>query len=283
MYTETLWLIPALGAFFGWGVTVFLPKFMLRSLPPLDLIVYGCVFFFLAALPLRLFMPPLQVDGYGIFYAAMAGISGTGGQLLYYFALRRGPLNIVSMVTALYPVLAAIIAFAFLGEDLTVYRGIGVAVGMAAMIVLVWQRGGDRAEPRGSWILPAVGALLIWSAWALFPSFALKTLSRDSVIFYETLGSLGFAAVMLFFMRFKIAFDKKAVLISAASNTISVVSVLCYLAALENGPIAPVVMMTGLYPVVTIILARIFLKEKLNTQQAGGIGLALGAIALLSL
>ena len=287
MYTE-LWIYPALGALLFWGVTLFLPKLLLRSLPPVDLIIYGCVFFFISVLIMRPFMPDLVFDRTGISYALLAGVAGTGGQCLYYIALTRGPLNIVAVITSLYPVLVALLAYGVLGELFYLHHALGIGLGMVAIVALVYTRQIKEEKQikkqawTSSWVLPALAALVVWSGWALFPKFALNTLPKTSIIFYEAIGGIIFAIVLLFVRRFRLAFEKKPVMIAFGSSFLSVTAVLFYLSALSTGPVAAVVMMTALYPVVTVILARLFLKEKLTVTQTCGFALSLAAIVLLS-
>jgi drug/metabolite transporter (DMT)-like permease len=53
--------------------------------------------------------------------------------------------------------------------------------------------------------------------------------------------------------------------------------------ASREGSLSVVSVLTALYPLGTIILARIFLKEKIARSQMFGIVLALGASAVLAI
>ena len=57
---------------------------------------------------------------------------------------------------------------------------------------------------------------------------------------------------------------------------------LCFFAAAERGKISLVVSVTALYPLITIILAALFLKEPLTLKHLAGMACALVAILLLS-
>ena len=56
-----------------------------------------------------------------------------------------------------------------------------------------------------------------------------------------------------------------------------------FLVATREGALAIAAVLTSLYPVGTILLARIVLKEKIAISQTVGIALGLGAVALLAL
>jgi bacterial/archaeal transporter family protein len=63
-------------------------------------------------------------------------VAGTLGGICFYMALERGPATVVVPGTALYIVVAAVLAFMFLGETVTVNRILGVGLGLAAIYFL---------------------------------------------------------------------------------------------------------------------------------------------------
>ncbi len=60
------------------------------------------------------------------------------------------------------------------------------------------------------------------------------------------------------------------------------VGLLLFLEALSKGPATVVVPLTALYPAVTVVLSRLFLKEALTWRHLVGLALALAAAWLLS-
>jgi transporter family protein len=56
---------------------------------------------------------------------------------------------------------------------------------------------------------------------------------------------------------------------------------LFYLAALQNGRVSVIATLTALYPMVTIFLAALVLKERVTFNQYLGMGLAIVAILLM--
>ena len=55
-----------------------------------------------------------------------------------------------------------------------------------------------------------------------------------------------------------------------------------FMIATSSGALAVAAVLTSLYPVGTILLARVFLKERIALSQNIGIALAIGACALLA-
>jgi hypothetical protein len=60
------------------------------------------------------------------------------------------------------------------------------------------------------------------------------------------------------------------------------IDALFYQAAAVRGRISVVVTLTALYPLVTIMLARVFLAEPLSLRQGAGMALGLAAMMLMA-
>lgn len=132
------------------------------------------------------------------------------------------------------------------------------------------------------WLLPALAALFIWGFWAFLPKLALQSLDPHSVIFYESFGNMLVALPLFVHLKFKLQKDKKAVPVLAGSAVLTVLAILAYFYALKSGPVAVIVTLTALYPVIAVILARIVLKERLNKVQMAAVLMAVSAMLLLA-
>lgn len=88
----------------------------------------------------------------GVFFAALSGLGISGGSILLFYALRRGgPVaSTGTIVLGGGVAISAIVAPLVYKEPLTVRRMIGVALGIAALIVLSTEKPvdveGDRQE-----------------------------------------------------------------------------------------------------------------------------------------
>ncbi len=69
-------------------------------------------------------------------YAVVSGVFFGVGGLAYYAALRRGTTAAATTVAAMYFVVASLLAFVFLGEPLRVRDGIGIGLGVGAVVLL---------------------------------------------------------------------------------------------------------------------------------------------------
>lgn len=136
------------------------------------------------------------------------------------------------------------------------------------------------ATPRWLWF--AVGALVTWGFWAFLPKLALKSMQPHSVIFYEALGNLLIAVPVLIYLRGRVMWHRRSVPIAAVLSIMTVSAFMMYFFALKNGPVATIVTLTALYPVIAVLIARVFLGEKLNRLQWAAVCSAVCAALLLA-
>src|SRR5690606_22953643 len=112
------------------------------------------------------------------------------------------------------------------------------------------------APSQTRWIWLAVGALFAWGIWSFLPKLALQSMQPHSVVFYEALGNLVIAVAVLTFLRGRLARNRRGICMSAFISSITVGAFLLYFFALHHGPVATVVTLTALYPIVVLIMAR---------------------------
>ncbi len=132
------------------------------------------------------------------------------------------------------------------------------------------------------WLLPTLGALLVWGFWAFLPKLAMRTLEPHSVIMYESFGNLIITLPILIQQKFKLQVHKRSIFIVASTSFLTVFAILSYFYALRQGPVAIIVTLTAMYPVIALILAGVVLKERLNKIQYVAVVLAMASILLLA-
>ncbi|MFH1158863.1 MAG: DMT family transporter [Pseudomonadota bacterium] len=274
------WFLPSILVLTLWGVQLFLPKLAVRTLPPLHLIVYSSCFFFFGVTGILMFLGNvLEGDPVGVFLAVSTGFLSTLGTLLYIFAIRHGSMTYGTVMTSLYPAVATVLAFFVLGEKLTLWQIAGIVLGVCSLVLMAGQA---MIKLKNNWLLPSLGALVLWGVSAFLPKLALQRLSLPGVLFYDAVGSMLVAMLILFFMQGKLERDKKGIAIAFCISGISILAAILYYYALRLGPVATIVTITAMTPVVTLILARVFLRDKINRIQLLAIGMAMVAIALLA-
>jgi bacterial/archaeal transporter family protein len=133
-----------------------------------------------------------------------------------------------------------------------------------------------------NWLSAALLSLLSFGTWGLFTKLSVMHIDSKSALIYQTLGvaAIGFATLCL--VKFKPGSDVKGISYSVLTGVTYGIGCLFYFIAASKGKIITVVTLTALYPLVTIILAYLLLKETVSVKQCLGIGLAFAAILLMS-
>jgi transporter family protein len=132
------------------------------------------------------------------------------------------------------------------------------------------------------WMMYAGMTVLAGGAWGFFSKLAsTHSLPRQTLLF-QAVGVLAFAILVLFIERFTIEWSPQGFGWSAAAGFVNFVGFLAFFAAIEKGKVSTVIALSSLYPVVTIVLSVIILREKISLREGCGISCALLAGLLLA-
>ncbi len=222
----------------------------------------------------------------GLPWAAGAGAAGGAGLILFYAGLAAGPMRVVAPVSALVstvlPVGAAIAAGERPGP--LVYLGGGVCL---VATVLVSSEGIGRRQPasrqgtRG--LLLGIGGGLGFGLFFLFLRYA----GASGVLWPSAVARITGALVVTGAVAWMGGLAWRAVspwLLAAAvaSGLLDAGANVCYVAATRDGLFGVAVVLTSLYPGVTVLLARVVLGERMRLPQLAGLLLAVAGIALVT-
>ncbi|RLB95734.1 MAG: hypothetical protein DRH90_25245 [Deltaproteobacteria bacterium] len=131
------WLLPTFGAFVLWGLWSFIPKITTKYISPKSAILFevlgGIIFAIIVLISLQ-FKPDFHPKG--ALLAISTGILGFAGALCFLYAASKGPISLVAVLSALYPIIAIVLAMFFLNETITIKQGLGIVLGIGAMILL---------------------------------------------------------------------------------------------------------------------------------------------------
>ena len=131
------WLFPTFGVFVLWGLWSFIPKITTKYISPKSAILFevlGGIIFAIIVLVSLQFKPDFHPKG--ALLAISTGILGFAGALCFLYAASKGPISLVAVLSALYPIIAIVLAMFFLNETITIKQGIGIVLGIGAMILL---------------------------------------------------------------------------------------------------------------------------------------------------
>lgn len=132
------------------------------------------------------------------------------------------------------------------------------------------------------WLLNSLMALVCFGLWGFFPKVAVKYINPKSALIYEVMGGVLVAAVTWFCMSRGIERDLRGVTPAFITGVVGYLGMFFFLHAVDLGKVSVVASLTAVYPVVTILLAAIILKEQITYVQYVGISMAMIGVILLS-
>jgi transporter family protein len=133
------------------------------------------------------------------------------------------------------------------------------------------------------WFIFAMLALVLYGLWGFFPKIASNYIGPKSILIYETIGAVLVGILVLFLLSFKVEINSSGALFGILTGIAATAGTLFFLFALTKGKVSVIVTTTALYPLVTIILAFLILKEPITPKQGIGMVLALIAMALMAI
>jgi bacterial/archaeal transporter family protein len=132
------------------------------------------------------------------------------------------------------------------------------------------------------WIVPAVAALVLWGIVGVLQKLGSNRLDASSLLIWVTLGYI----VVLPLILWRIVgwgLSPTALLLGLVAGSVNGLGTWLLFHSLERGAKASVAIpLTALYPAVTVILAFIFLAERLSSREWLGVALAVCGGAMLS-
>ena len=227
------------------------------------------------------------VGSAGLPWAAAAGAAGGAGLILFYAGLAAGPMQVVAPVSALVstalPVGVAIAA----GERPGPLVYLGGAVCLVATVLVSSEgigRGRPASRPGGRGLLLGIAGGLAFGLFFLFLRYA----GASGVLWPSAVARITGALVVtgaVAWLGGRAWRSASPWLLAAAivSGVLDAAANVCYVAATRDGLFGIAVVLTSLYPGITVLLARVVLRERMRLPQLAGLLLAVAGIALVSI
>ncbi len=133
------------------------------------------------------------------------------------------------------------------------------------------------------WLLYALLSLSWWGVFGFLGKVGSDRISPGQMQIFFTIGMVPVAIVCSIRLNFKIASNKLGVTYSVLMGIFAALGSFAFFAAMKTGKASLVAPVTSLYPALTVVLALLILKEKLNKMQVFGLFLAMVSIAILSM
>jgi len=234
----------------------------------------GLVALLIGALLLRPPLPALGAASIGL----IAGVAGVAGLAALYRGMAIGSMGLVTSLSGAGSLVIPLIAGALLGGTVMPLQLLGVACAAGAAAAA----GGASRDELGRRSLALAGlAALSFGAWYVLIDLAARAGDPLWALIFSRAASAGIAAGLVIGRGFgptRLPFRVIAVagLFDVGGNAL-------YVVARDEIPIGLAAALIGLYPVVTMLLARFALGEHLPRLGQIGVALAVMGIVLIAI
>lgn len=226
-----------------------------------------------------------SITPHTLIFLVLSGLATGASWLCYFKALQLGDINKVVPIDKSSTVLTILLAAILLGEKITLYSGIGIALIAVGTFLMIEKKDVKSDIPKNKrWIIYALGSAVFASLTAILGKIGISDVESNLGTAIRT----GVVLVMSWIMVFVTGKQNKIKVISkkelgfiCLSGLATGGSWLCYYKALHDGPASVVVPIDKLSILVTILFSYIVFREKLSKKTAFGLFLTVGGTLLM--
>lgn len=221
-----------------------------------------------------------------LIFLALSGFSTGASWLCYFKALQLGDVNKVTPVDKSSTVMTMLLAFIFLGEQITWLKGAAVVLIGVGTYLMIEKKQAEQKKTDRKWLAYAFLSAIFASLTSIFGKIGIEGVESNLGTALRTVVVLLMAWIIVFMQKKQVEIkniDKKSWLFLVLSGFTTGASWLCYYGALhdEAAQASVVVPIDKLSIVVTIAFSYIFLKERLTKKSFGGLILIVVGTLLL--
>lgn len=276
------WLAYTLAAAVFWGVGNVLAKRGLAKVSPLwnNIISWG--------LALIIMVPFALVGGVnweraGVIWplTLMTAFAYSG----FYYVISQGEISLTGTVYSVYPIMTILWSRLVLGETTLVTQKMGIILTILGAIFIAWPKQSLGKIKFEDWVWwGSLGAVIIGTA-----DFVAKlAIEKSDVYTFMFIHELvfGLALISLWLVdkggRRIPKMGSRAWFPTVGGAGLLQLGVLAFFLAFAAGPASLVAPVSSIYQAITVVLAMVWLKEKVSLRQLTGIALAIGGVLLLA-
>ncbi|CAN7458879.1 EamA family transporter [Knoellia sp. LjRoot47] len=265
-----------------WGTSDFFGGLVAKRLPAiavvgvtqgLALVLLSCV------LLVRLALGHPPEFGAWLAWAMLAGLAGATGLVAFYTALASGTMGVVAPVASMGVVVPVVLGVAT-GETPSSWVWVGILVAVIGIVLASGPELSGAVSPRPV-LLAGIAAVSFGTAL-----FSLDRAARESLLM--ALWGMRATSVTMFvvvaLVPRSVGGTRRADLPQLALiGSADLLANALYATASSRGQVSIAAVLGSLYPVATILLARLVLRERLRAIQQVGVLCALAGAAVISL
>lgn len=283
-------ILTGLGAMIGWGTSDFLAALASRKIGSfralfwMSAVTLGVMGFYFLTSPAN-FNFSLQI----IFFLCLVGFLQDIGTLYFYKSLEIGRVSLVSPIAGSWAAWTVVLSTLFLKETLLRTQTLGVILIIGGVILVSTKI--NQLLKEAEFIFSDIGVKFAFLASVFWgTSFVIYKPIIDKAGWFPSTTILYIFIVFWLFVyswitKKKLYFEpkKEVVVLIVSISLANILAWFVYSFGLEKNLASIISPIASTFPLVTVILARIFFKEKLVWNQILGIAGVIGGLVLLSL
>ncbi|MFZ5852165.1 MAG: EamA family transporter [Actinomycetota bacterium] len=261
-----------------WGAVDFLGGTVSRRLPAVAVVGSSQAVGLVTAVAVALAAGALSAPAGYLPWAVLAGLAGVSGLVAFYAALAVGTMGVVSPIAALGVVVPVAVAL-LRGESPSLPQLLGAAVAIGGVVLASGPELSGRAGVRP--LLLAAGSAVGFGVALLAIAEGSRTSTLMTLVGMRatSVTVLALAAVLARTLGGLRASDLPVVAVVGVGD---LTANLAFGLAATSGLVSVVAVLGSLYPVVTVLLARLVHGERLEVVQRVGVSVALGGVVLIA-
>ena len=224
------------------------------------------------------------VDAADLGWGAAAGLAGAAGLVVFFRTLAGGVMSVVAPVTAVTAAAVPVLVGLAGGDEIGTWAGIGIALALVAVVLVSAESG--LSALRGARPAALAPALLAGSMFGLFFVLLDRTSADAGLTPLVTarLASVTLVVLIALAGRQSLRVTRSALPLVAVSGVGDMAANALFLLATQaDGQLAITGVLASLYPVSTVVLAQVVLRERLVGAQVAGLLAAAAAVVLITL
>lgn len=286
-----MWLLFAFGSAFFAGVTAILAKCGIKNIDSNVATAVRTVVVLLFSW-LMVFVVGSQsgiteIAARTLVFLVLSGLATGASWLCYFHALQIGDINKVTPVDKSSVVLTMLLAFIFLGEEISALKVVCmVLIGAGTLLMIEKKKADVQTDKTGSlvWLLYAFGSAFFASLTSILGKVGIEGVESNLGTAIRTIVVLIMAWLVVAVtgkMSDVKKIDRTSWIFLILSGFATGGSWLCYYRALQTGPASVVVPVDKLSIVVTIVFSYIVFREKLSRKGLLGLIMIVAGTLLL--
>jgi len=215
---------------------------------------------------------------------------GIVGYLCFFESLMEGQVAIAGTISAAYPALAVLGAVLILAEKLTWVQGIGVIAIIVGIVALSYEPNpGSKTAMSKKTLAYALLAFAFWGLWSFTSKVAVDRIGAGNLFAFYAASALITPSLYILLRREHLEHQRPALrprtawILGGAGLAVNVAGAYAFSFALQTGSASLVVPISSAYPVVTVLLAIVLLKEHIHRIHIAPLAIVIVGLVMIGL